>query len=200
MTFSSSPGEFPSWDDLYAKNSVESMPWYSANLDPDVYSELDESDHRGRFLDIGTGPGTQAIALSKMGFSVTGSDLSENAIKKASLLGGSVRFVVDDILNTKLEKRSFDYILDRGCFHVLSPEDRSTYVKNVSLLLDDSGVLFLKVFSDKEPRQFGPYHFSEIDIHKLFSTHFEIKRIKDSIYHGTLPEPPKTLFAVMARG
>lgn len=176
------------------------MPWYSAALDPDVSSELDKMDHRGRFLDIGTGPGTQAIALSKMGFSVTGSDLSEHAIKKASHLDGSVRFVVDDILNTKLEKKSFDYILDRGCFHVLSPKDRPTYVKNVSSLLDNSGVLLLKVFSDKEPRQFGPYHFSKDDIRDLFSEYFEINSIRDSIYHGTLQEPPKTLFAVMTRG
>ena len=77
-----------------------------------------------KFLDIGTGPGTQALRLSELGFNVTGSDLSEYAIEKARKISNRVNFIVDDILNSKFKENEFEYVFDRGCFHVLSINDR----------------------------------------------------------------------------
>src|SRR5207245_9759560 len=111
-------GRFPDWDNLY-RQDVKTMPWYNAKLDADLENEMRQRKiTRGRFLDLGTGPGTQAIQLAKMGFDVTGTDLSENAIQKARKLDGKINFKVDDILNSRLEKNSFDYILDRDYFNV----------------------------------------------------------------------------------
>ena len=62
------------------------MPWYKENLDYDLEQELHcRKVTNGKFLDLGTGPATQAIWLSKLGFKVIGSDLSEAAIKRASI-------------------------------------------------------------------------------------------------------------------
>ena len=80
-----------------------------------------------KFLDLGTGPATQAIWLAKRGFKVIGSDLSEAAINRARKTYAkedNVNFIVDDILNSKFKDNEFDYIFDRGCFHVLLPSDR----------------------------------------------------------------------------
>jgi ubiquinone/menaquinone biosynthesis C-methylase UbiE len=193
-------GNFPDWDNLYEKNNVETMPWYSKDLDSDLKNELTKRNlTKGRFLDLGTGPDTQAIELSKMGFSVTGTDLSENAIKKAQKLGSDVEFIVDDILNSKLKENSLDYVLDRGCFHVLSPEKRHEYVRQVKNILGTSGILFLKCFSIKEPREYGPYRFSEQNIRQLFRNDFKIESIIESVYHGRLEVFPKTLFVVMEK-
>jgi SAM-dependent methyltransferase len=195
-----SQGNFPDWDDLYEKNNVETMPWYSKDLDPDLKNELTKRNlTQGRFLDLGTGPGTQAIELSKIGFTVVGTDLSENAVNKAQKLGSEVKFVVDDILNSKLEENSFDYVLDRGCFHVLSPEKRDRYVKQVKSILGTNGILFLKCFSINEPRECGPYHFSEQNIRQLFGKDFAIESFLESVYHGMLPVLPQTLFVVMKK-
>lgn len=195
-----SQGNFPDWDSLYDKNNVETMPWYSKNLDPDLKNELSKRNlNKGRFLDLGTGPGTQAIELSKIGFTVTGTDLSENAIKKAQKLGSKVEFITDDILNSNLQENKFDYVLDRGCFHVLSPEKRHEYIKQVKNILDVDGILFLKCFSIKETREYGPYHFSERDIRQLFGKDFKIESVLESVYYGTLPVLPKTLFVVMKK-
>lgn len=113
--------------------------WYNERLDADLENQLNLRDiTEGRFLDLGTGPETQASQLAKMGFEVTGTDLSENAILKARELDNSIKFIVDDILHSKL-KSTFDYILDRGCFHVLSPDKRSEYAKKIHKILDDSG-------------------------------------------------------------
>jgi hypothetical protein len=51
--------------------------------------------------------------------------------------------------------------------------------------LKDNGILFLKCFGDKEPRQEGPYKFSQGEIRGLFSKYFRIDRIKETVYQGT---------------
>ena len=195
-----SKDRFPNWNNLYEQISVETMPWYSKDLDLDLKNEITKRNLKhGRFLDLGTGPGTQAIELSKIGFSVTGSDLSENAINKARKLDSKIKFVVDDILNSKLKENSFDYVLDRGCFHVLSPETRHQYVKQVTNILDSKGILFLKCFSVKEQMDYGPYRFSKQDIRQIFDKDFTIDSVMESVYYGTLQALPKTLFVVMKK-
>ena len=179
------------------------MPWYNENLD----SDLEEALHRrkitnGKFLDLGTGPATQAIWLAKCGFNVIGSDLSEAAMKRARNVYANeknVNFIVDDILNSSLKEGEFDYIFDRGCFHVLLPTDRQRYITKIRQILKDNGILFLKCFSDKEPRQEGPYKFSQGEIRSLFSKYFTISSIKETVYQGTLDPLPKALFAVMVK-
>jgi hypothetical protein len=66
-------------------------------------------------------------------------------------------------------------------------------------VLKDKGILFLKCFSDKEPRQEGPYKFSQQEIRDLFSKYFRIDSIKETVYQGTLDPLPKALFAVMIK-
>jgi 2-polyprenyl-3-methyl-5-hydroxy-6-metoxy-1,4-benzoquinol methylase len=75
---------FPDWDNLYNTQNIETMPWYNANLDSDLDEELKRRKiSKGRILDLGTGPATQAMQLAKRGLKVTGSDVSEAAIRRA---------------------------------------------------------------------------------------------------------------------
>lgn len=155
---------FPNWNDLY-KQPVETMPWYNKDLDADLEDALDTTKITdGRFLDLGTGPGTQAVQSAKRGFEVTGADLSENAINKARKLSDKVNFIVDDILDSKLGDKQFDYVFDRGCFHVMPVKERQKYVKEIKRILNDNGILFLKCFSIKEARDNGPHRFSKDEI------------------------------------
>ena len=194
---------FPHWDNLYANEaSVGSLPWYNEALDDDLREHLSAMKiTKGRFLDLGTGPATQAIELSKLGFQVTGIDISENAITRAKSMSKGIEFIVDDILDSKLkEEDSFDYIFDRGCFHVLDPWSRQTYVNQVSRILRDKGLLFLKTFSTKEPsRGGGPYRFSMDEIDSIFSDRFVRESFKETVYQGTLDILPKALFVVLRK-
>ena len=158
---------FPDWETLYKTQKVETMPWYNKNFDSDLEKELDERKIINvggqKFLDLGTGPGTQAMWLAKRGYKVIGSDLSEASINRARNVYANeknVDFVVDNILNSKFKDSEFDYIFDRGCFHVLPPEDTKKYINKIKQILKDNGILFLKCFSDKEPIQEGPFKFS----------------------------------------
>ncbi len=134
---------FPDWEQLYQAQEVESMPWFHPDLDPDLEKALKKLNlMQGTALDLGTGPGTQAMVLAERGFQVTATDLSVTAIQKAQKQaqekGLNVSFVQDDILNSKLDLE-FDFVLDRGCFHVLPPERRQEYVQVVSHLLKEGG-------------------------------------------------------------
>ncbi|TRZ79184.1 MAG: class I SAM-dependent methyltransferase [Nitrosopumilales archaeon] len=195
-----SKDRFPDWNDIY-KQDVSSMPWYNERLDSDLEHAIKQRKiTKGRFLDLGTGPGTQAIQLGKIGFTVTGTDLSDNAIQKAKKLDAKINFLVDDILDSKLEKSSFDYILDRGCFHVLPNDKWYQYAKTIQKILDKDGLFFLKCFSIKEEKlTYGPYRFSIPDIQGIFGKDFVIETIIDTVYQGTLDPYPKALFAVMRK-
>jgi SAM-dependent methyltransferase len=71
------PRGFPSWEELYQKDTIERLPWYWPALDPDLEAALARHGMAsGRILDQGTGPGTQAIALAERGFTVTATDIS----------------------------------------------------------------------------------------------------------------------------
>ena len=138
--------------------------------------------------------------IAKMGFDVTGTDLSENAIQKARNLDDKINFMVDDILNSRLEKNRFDYILDRGCFHVLPNDKWSQYGKKIHHILDENGLFFLKCFSTKETKlDYGPYRFSENEIRNIFGQDFVIESVIDTVYQGTLDPFPKALFTVMSK-
>ena len=179
---------------------MEKLPWYYEALDNDLEEEIRILGVRdGRFLDIGTGPGTQALQLSKIGFSVTGTDISESAIMRARQLSSKVNFMVDNILETQLNEEAFDFIFDRGCFHVLRPEKRADYVKTVHKTLAKDGFLFLKCFSITEPMSEGPYKFSAEDISSLFTRYFIVSKIKETVYQGTLETWPRALFVVMKK-
>ena len=193
--------EFPDWDSFYKQNDVEAMPWYEKNLDLDLSKEI-QFLKKGNFLDLGTGPGTQAIELAKKGFRVTGSDISRSAIEKARLSTKNVNFEIDDILNSKFESESFDYILDRGCFHVLSIDDRETYLNQIKRILKKNGIIFLKCMSKDEknlPDDKGPHKFFKNEIIHYFQNDFDIKKSKDAVYYETLKPLPKALFFVMEK-
>jgi 2-polyprenyl-3-methyl-5-hydroxy-6-metoxy-1,4-benzoquinol methylase len=194
---------FPDWEQLYQEKAVETMPWFHAELDPDLEQALIVLDRRsGSFLDLGTGPGTQAIALAQRGFQVTATDLSATAIQlaqeKAKAQGLSITFRQDDILNSHLD-HSFDFILDRGVFHVFPPERRSDYVTVISRLLKPRGYLFLKCFSTLETMEEGPYRFTPEEIVALFGDRFLIQSIEHTVYYGTLDPFPKALFGILQR-
>lgn len=195
--------EFPNWEQLYQNQDVESMPWFSPELDLDFEQALTNLNLvTGKVLDIGTGPGTQAMALAERGFEVTATDLSQTAIDKAidkaKEKGLDISLKQDDILNSKLSQK-FDIVLDRGCFHVLPPERRQDYVHVVDSLIKPSGYLFLKCFSHLETREAGPYRFNSEEIKLIFSPQFNVRSFKETVYYGTLDPLPQALFCVLEK-
>ncbi|OVA14525.1 Methyltransferase domain [Macleaya cordata] len=104
-------------------------------------------------LDIGTGNGLLLQEFAKQGFSdLTGTDYSEGAIDLARGLAErdgftNINFMVDDILETKLE-RQFRLVMDKGTFDAigLHPDGhikRIMYWDSVSKLVAPGGILVI---------------------------------------------------------
>src|SRR6476661_10212353 len=92
---------FPSWEERYQQQAVETMPWFYPELDDDLRQALSRLGLRsGSALDLGTGPGTQAMQLARRGFSVTATDISEAAIRlarsKADAQDLAITWMLDD--------------------------------------------------------------------------------------------------------
>ena len=188
------------WQRVYEEEEVEKLPWYLDALDLDFEQEINAGKLKpGQLLDIGTGPGTQAEKLARLGFKVTGIDVSSAAVAMAQKRTGAVQFLQDNILETRLCAQ-FDSALDRGCFHVLSVDQRALYVAGVSKALKTGGLLFLKVMSTAEPeRPFGPLRISKKEIKDVFESHFKILELRESEFAGATPYRPKALFAVLEK-
>jgi cyclopropane fatty-acyl-phospholipid synthase-like methyltransferase len=195
--------EFPDWEQLYQDKPVETMPWFNPDLDPDLDKALTQLNlHSSTALDLGTGPGTQAMALAQRGFKVTATDLSATAIEKAQSIarekGLDISWKQDDILNSTLDQE-FDFVLDRGCFHVFPPERRQDYVGVVANLIKPNGYLLLKCFSHLEQRKEGPYRFTPEAIEEIFKAQFKVLSVEETVYHGTLSPLPRALFCVLQK-
>ncbi|HBE19624.1 MAG TPA: class I SAM-dependent methyltransferase [Cyanobacteria bacterium UBA11149] len=195
--------ELPDWKQIYQEKEAETMAWFNPDIDADLDKALTKLNLKeGKALDLGTGPATQAIALAKLGFTVTGTDISDAAISRAKgiaqELGLDIDFRQDDILNSKLEE-TFDIVFDRGCFHVFHEEQRQDYVRNVSNLVQPKGYLLLKCFSHLETRPDGPYRFTPQEIGEIFAGEFQLSSVEDTVYQGTMEVFPKALFCVLEK-
>lgn len=142
------------------------------------------------------------MQLARSGFEVTATDISGAAIRlareKAEAQGLDITWMQDDILDTRLVQQ-FDFIFDRGCFHVLPPEQRQDYIRIVRDLLKPGGYLFLKCFSHLQPGEQGPFRFNPEQIQEIFSSRLMVLSIKETVYQGTLDPLPRALFCVMRR-
>jgi cyclopropane fatty-acyl-phospholipid synthase-like methyltransferase len=195
--------QFPSWEERYQHQDVETMPWFYPELDDDLKQALDALGlQTGSALDLGTGPGTQAIQLAQRGFDVTAVDISEAAIRRAhetaAAQGLAITWQQDDILSTRLTG-PFDLIFDRGCFHVLPPDQRQEYVSTVAGLLKPGGYFFLKCFSHLQPGTQGPNRFTPEQIHAIFGSRLRVHSVEQTVYQGTLDPLPQALFCVLQR-
>ncbi|CAA6665431.1 unnamed protein product [Spirodela intermedia] len=142
----------------WTKNLCASMP-QNVNVANDVAVRNNSDDHAVKdlfgwtVLDIGTGNGLLLQEFAKQGFTdLTGTDYSEGAIDLAQSLAtragfSSINFVVDDILDTKLE-RQFNLVLDKGTLDAvgLHPDGhlrRLAYWESVSKLVSPGGLLVI---------------------------------------------------------
>lgn len=194
------------WDKLYGDESPENMPWFLEGIDHDLEEAISTLYLKsGKALDIGTGPGTQAIALSKLGFSVTAIDISANAVLKArqraKAQGSDIEFMECDAVKdcAPLQGAKFDFAFDRGCFHVLEPDERQAYVANIGALIKPNGFLLLKTFSSKEPGEEGPHRFKPVEIEKIFTPSFKVIAFRETEFAGQRKPNPKALFFILKK-
>ena len=192
------------WEQFYKETKVEDLPWFTKKLDSDLENEIKTRNiKKGRFLDLGTGDGTQARALAKYGFDVTGTDISETAINNTKKLSDEINFLTDDILNSKLPSNAFDFIFDRGVFHLFDNPQRSKFAEHIKRILDNNGIYFLKCMSIEQeefPDGNGPNRLTKQEIQDTFEHNFDIEKIKPSVFEAiNFDSNPKAWFVILKK-
>ncbi|WP_327118461.1 class I SAM-dependent methyltransferase [Streptomyces sp. NBC_01341] len=139
------------WDGFYADRS-KPVPFFVAKPDENLVSCLDRAlITPGRALDLGCGPGRNALFLASRGFDVDAVDLSPGAIawarERAVEAGADVRFHCGDAFAEGAPAGPYDLIHDSGCFHHLPPHRRVSYLGFLERNLVPGGHLVLGCFA-----------------------------------------------------
>ncbi|SED37636.1 Methyltransferase domain-containing protein [Streptomyces sp. 3213] len=142
------------WDGFYADRS-KPVPFFVAKPDESLVGYLDRGliPGGGRALDLGCGPGRNALQLAARGFEVDGVDLSPTAVawaeERARDAGVRVRFHCGDafaLVGTELSG-PYDLVHDSGCFHHLPPHRRISYLALLDQVLAPGGHFALTCFA-----------------------------------------------------
>jgi SAM-dependent methyltransferase len=194
------PGELArQMDEIYSGTRIDlaDIPWNHPDL-PVLLTALLEAGivTPCRALDLGCGAGHYAICLAQRGFSMTGVDISANAIRlaqaHAARLGVSCQFLVGDVLRGLPQLAGgFDFAYDWEVLHHIYPQQRPAYVAAVARLLNPAGLYCSVCFSEHDP-QFGGtgqlrttrlgtvLYFSALgELHELFSPHFTVLDLRE---------------------
>jgi len=171
------------YDDLAEHYHLIFEDWaHSIQRQADVLGPLLEQKLPPRplnILDCACGIGTQAIGIARRGHTVVATDLSRAAVKRAaheaSHLGLNIDFHVADMRDlSALPKSHFDAVLvgDNALPHLLSDEDLSQALENISLRLKPGGLL-LATMRDYDsllltrPTFQGPTFYSQNDTRRI---------------------------------
>ena len=112
-----------------------------------------------RVVDMCCGSGTDAIYLASKGFDVTAIDVAPTALGQALEKGRkakvSVKWMVADILAPP-DLKPFDFIYDRGCYHVVRDQNLTAYIETVRRF-SHPGTQFLLLASRRDEQSGGEH-------------------------------------------
>ncbi|MFD7922414.1 class I SAM-dependent methyltransferase [Streptomyces sp. NPDC059740] len=143
-----------SWWDAFYANRSRPVPFFVDKPDENLVSSIDRGlITPGRALDLGSGPGRNALYLASKGFTVDAVDLSPAAIEwareRAREAGADVHFHCGDAFALPAADFDgpYDLIHDSGCFHHLPPHRRISYLHLLDRLLIPGGHFSLSCFA-----------------------------------------------------
>ncbi|MCC3768388.1 class I SAM-dependent methyltransferase [Streptomyces sp. UNOC14_S4] len=194
------------WDGFYTDRS-KPVPFFVAKPDENLASYLDRGlIAPGRALDLGCGPGRNALYLASLGFEVDAVDLSPEAVawaeERVREAGAEIRFQVGDafaLADTRRLGGPYDLIYDSGCFHHLPPHRRVSYLGLLDRALAPGGHFALACFAAgsmgsefpdaefyRRSRLQGGLAYTPESLRRIFSdlTEVELRRMRD--------EPPES--------
>ena len=135
----------------YDKKYTNSSPlWNNPSLDPDIKRYLKLLDGKN-ILDLGIGEGQNSIALSNLGFTVTGIDSSKKALDICRNRCPNIKLIQEDIRNFNIATNKYDLIMSRCVLHFLHKNDVYTIIKDIKNKLKPHGLVYISVFSTDDP-------------------------------------------------
>jgi len=139
--------------------------------------EGDDALPTGTALDIGCGTGDSSIYLAQHGWRVTGVDFVPKALGKARAKAAAKQVAVDfvhaDATRLRAEGIGADFtlIIDNGCLHGMSDDDRDAYVREVTAVAGPGARLLIVAFP---PGSFPVRGIEPADVEQRFGHGWEL--------------------------
>lgn len=143
------------WDGFYADRG-RPIPFFSERPDESLADWVDRGLIRpGRVLELGCGPGRNAVFLAARGFAVDAVDLSAAALdwarERVQQAGVEVALHQGDVFALAGPhgplRGPYDLVYDSGCFHHLPPHRRVSYLDLLRRVLVPGGAFGLTCFA-----------------------------------------------------
>ena len=178
----------PSWNDSYASGQ---LPWDTGLPEPLLVNFVTSGAVTPCLaLEIGAGTGTNAIWMAERGFDVLGLDISPLAVEQAhtKMAGRALqcRFATSDFLAKQTTGGPFQFVFDRGCFHVFDEsEDRLRFAAQVAAVLAPDGLWLSLIGSTEGPsREVGPPRRSAREVTFAIEPALEIVELRSAEFQG----------------
>ncbi|MFS0864723.1 class I SAM-dependent methyltransferase [Fredinandcohnia sp. 179-A 10B2 NHS] len=159
------------WDDFYSVRERK-VPFFIDSPDENLVNYFDKNlINKGKVLDLGCGPGRNAIYFADKGCTVDAVDMSQEAldwaIERAKQRNVIVNFITRNIFKLEIAEGTYDVVYDSGCFHHIAPHRRMSYIELVLEALKPGGHFAITCFV--EGGEFGGASISDLEVYKLRS-------------------------------
>jgi SAM-dependent methyltransferase len=156
------------WDTFYSDREMQ-VPFFAKSPDENLVHYLDNNLLQpGKALDLGCGPGRNAIYLAKQGWDVEAVDLSPEAIQwakeRADEANVKVNFILSDLFDLDIEEATYDLVYDSGCFHYVPPHRRMSYLQLLSKVLKPNSAFAITCF--KVGGKFGGSDLTDWEVYR----------------------------------
>ncbi|MBM6618064.1 class I SAM-dependent methyltransferase [Bacillus suaedaesalsae] len=188
----------PFWESFY-EDRTKDIPFFQVKgPDENLVDYFERELEPRKVLDLGCGPGRNAIYMAKKGCIVDAIDISEKAIEwaneRAIEEGVNINLFCNSLFDFEFEEHSYDFIYDSGLFHHLAPHRRLTYIEIIKKLLKVNGKYGLVCFNTdgavdtpdwnvyKERSLKGGIGYTEKRLKEVFEEDFniiEFRKMKD---------------------
>jgi SAM-dependent methyltransferase len=159
------------WNSFYCdRNKV--VPFFANSPDENLVSYFEkELFIQGKVLELGCGPGRNAIYFAEKGCIVDAVDLSQESLKwateRAKEKNVSVNFINENIFELDIEEGTYDIVYDSGCFHHIAPHRRMSYLNLVKKALKPNGFFAITCFV--QGGELGGAEISDWEVYRLRS-------------------------------
>jgi len=175
--------------------AMDKPPWDTGAPEP-ILVRLEQAGRiSGEVLDIGCGPGDNAVYLASRGYQVTGLDVSPSAIDQARSRAAAqhvrVEFAVADATDLADYDNRFDTVISSLLLHCLDPRQRLAHTAALARVTKPGGRLIMSCFPDDSPTvSLTPYPIGEAELRRSFPPQeWTITALRqDRITGGTLPD------------
>lgn len=175
--------KFDYFDKIYQEGKPNNLDWNFGTAGPELAKLVIDGviKRKSKILDIGCGPGLEAIFLARQEMEVTAIDISSKALslakKLAKTLDVEIKFVVADALNLPFPDNFFDVVSDDFVFHHFEDSIRNQYSREIARVLKPEGIFVLRGFSNKMLPGSGPRRLTGNEIAETFMPYFQIENL-----------------------